>query len=123
MYVETFKHFKYEIALGKAIPMPKPTIDYYPNYQYSVQLFLHALCKTHVGSLGKIEGKWSFGENAPKEVRLSARFDIIQIFDYAEKMGIIEPKPSDSGLDREEAAFIPYQLSKAYWDRFDKYAQ
>jgi len=116
---ETYKHFKYEIALGEPFPMPKPPINYYPNMQYSVQQFLHTLCKKHVGSLGKRGGKWEFGEDAPKDARLGNRPDIIQIFDYAEKMGVIVP---DSGADTASPeSFIPYKLADAYQTKFDKF--
>jgi len=123
MQAETFKHFKYEIALGVAIPMPKPELNYYPKKQYSVQQFLHALCKEHVGSLGKRGGKWEFGPDAPHEARLSSREDITQVFDFAEKMGIIEPETTPpSQPDENGEVFIPYRLSKAYWSRFDSFA-
>ncbi len=121
MYTETYKHFKYEIALDQAIPMPKPALDYFTNYQYSVQQYLYALCKMHVGSLGKKEGKWSFGEDAPPTVKLASRPEIVQIFEFAEKMGVIEPASSESPAG--EGQFIPYKLTQAYWDKFDKYAQ
>ncbi len=121
MDVETFKHFKYEMALGAAIPMPEPKIDYYPHSQFSVQQFLHTLCKENVGSLGKRGGKWEFGEDAAG-VRLSPRTDITQLLDYAEELGIIGPSsPDGAPADQGPDVFIPYQLSKAYWDKFDKF--
>jgi hypothetical protein len=122
MDVETFKHFKYEIALGAAIPMPEPKIDYYSHCQFSVQQFLHTLCKEHIGSLGKRKGEWQFGEDAPASARLSSRSDITQLLDYAEELGVIEPKPPE-GTEADQSAdiFVPYQLSKAYWDKFEKF--
>ena len=119
MSSDTFKHFKYELALGNAIPMPKPPIDYYPHDQFTVQQFLVALCKTNVGSLGKRGGKWEFGEDAPSTARLSSRPDITEIFDFAEKLGIIEQQSGDA--EGASGAFIPYKLSEAYWDKFEKY--
>ena len=116
MAEETFKHFRYEIALGAPIPIPKPKIDYYSGQQYSLQQFLHTLCKENIGSLGKREGKWSFGEDAPKRAALHSRADITQLFDFAEQMGIIEPDSSAAG------DFIPYKLSEKYWEKFDKFS-
>lgn len=131
MVTETYRHFKYEIALGAEIPMPKPPIDYYEKEQFSVQQYLHTLCKVHVGSLGKIEGKWAFGPDAPKSAKLGSRPDITQIFDYAEKMGIIEAAPGENlpPAEGEEAPsegagpFTPYKLSQGYWTAFDRFAQ
>lgn len=120
MAEETYKHFKYEIALGEPFPMPKPPVNYYQNEQYSVQQFLRALCKLNVGSLGKRGGKWAFGEDAPLDAKLSSRPDITQIFDFAEKMGIIEPESEQSAAGEE--TFVPYKLSQAYWEKFDKFA-
>ena len=122
MDLETFKHFKYEIALGAAVPMPEPRIDYYPHSQFSVQQFLHTVCKAHIGSLGKRDGQWVFGEDAPAGARLSSRPDITQLLDYAENMGIIEPKPADgTSGSPEPGAFVAYQLSRSYWEKFDKF--
>jgi hypothetical protein len=122
MDTETFKHFKYEIALGAAIPMPEPKIDYHPHSQFSVQQFLHTVCKQHIGSLGKRGTEWEFGEDAPAGVRLGSRPDIVQLLDYAEELGIIEPQHSDAVSNgTETGVFVPYQLSKAYWDKFDKF--
>lgn len=121
MNVETFKYFKYEIALNQPIPMPKPPIDYYVNDQYTVQQFLRILCKVHVGSLGKKDNKWCFGEDAPHDAKLGSRPDITQMFDFAEKLGIIVQSQAEG--ESGEGAFIPYKLSDAYWDKFDKYAQ
>lgn len=124
MSIETFKHFKYEIALGVPFPMPKPVMNFFPNNQYSVQQYLHTLCKEHVGSLGKRNGAWEFGPDVPEDVRLSTRPDIIEVFDFAERMGIIEPKPPDQPSDMSgEDAFIVYQISKLYWNSFDRFAQ
>ncbi len=117
---ELYKYFKYEIALGQAVPMPKPPINYFPNKQYSVQQFLHALCKEHVGSLGKRGGIWEFGEDAPKDAKLSSRSDVTQIFDFAEKMGIIEPESDAASATGD--VFVPYRLSQAYQEKFDKFA-
>lgn len=117
---ETLQHFKYEIALGSAIPMPKPKIDYYPNDQYTVQQYLHTLCKVNVGALGKVKNKWRFGEDAPPSAKLGSRPDIREFFDFAEKLGIIEPA---EGGDPSSEEFTPYKLTEAYWDRFDKFVQ
>lgn len=114
MAEETFKHFKYEIALGAAFPMPKPKINYYSGKQYSFQQFLYTLCKENPGALGKREGKWSFGEDAPKEASLNSRPDITQLFDYAEQLKIIEPMPEQNG-------FIPYKLAESYHTKFEKF--
>jgi len=122
MDAETFKHFKYEMALGAAIPMPEPKIDYFPHSQFSVQQFLHTLCKANVGALGKRAGVWSFGEGAPEGVRLSSRLDIVQILDFAEKLGIIEAVSAggDSG-DQQSDVFTAYKLTEKYWEKFDKF--
>ena len=119
---ETLKHFRYEIALGAAIPMPKPPLDYYPQAQYSVQQFLLMLCKEQIGALGKKGKTWSFGPEAPDSVRLSSRPDIMELLDYAEEIRIIEPKPGAEAGSGDEGAFVPYQLSQAYWDKFGKFA-
>jgi hypothetical protein len=118
MAIETYRHFRYEIALGAAIPMPKPGFDYYPHDQYSLQRYLHTLCKKHVGSLGKREGKWSFGDDAPEGVRLSTNMEFMELLDFAEKMGIIVPSESEGG----GGDFTPYKLSDTYWERFEKFA-
>jgi hypothetical protein len=123
MNIEAFKCFKYEIALGIAIEMPKPPIDYYPNKQFTIQQFLYTLCKEHIGSLGKKDGKWEFGEDASDRARLSSRSDITEIFDYAQKLGFIEEIPADQEpKERGEGVFVPYQLSKSSWEKFDKFA-
>lgn len=111
------KHFRYELALGKEVPMPKPKVDFFPNSQYSVQQFLHALCKENVGSLGKKDGKWEFGADCPDSVRLSSRPDMKDIFDFVDELKIIIPV--ESGAD--DQGFTAYQLSKSSWDKFDKY--
>jgi len=118
MSIEEYRHFKYEMALGSDIPMPEPKIGYYPHDQFTLQQYLLTLCKQHIGSLGKSNGKWRFGDDAPPNVRLSSRPDIVQLFDFAEKLGIIVP--AEGG---ESADFQPYQLSKAYWEKFDKYSE
>ena len=120
MVREEFKFFKYELALGTPIPMPKPKIDVFPNDQNTVQQFLHAACKVNAGSLGKKDGKWAFSSDVGGDVKLSTRPDITQIFDFAQELGVIEPMPtSDSSGD---STFTPFQLSKSYWDKFDKFA-
>lgn len=116
----TFKYFKYEIVLDNPIPMPKPEIEFYPHHQYSVQQYLYTLCKLHPGSLGKRDGKWEFGEGPYEKVPLGPRPDVTQIFDYAQELGIIVP--AEGAATDQPGTFIPYQLSKAYWTRFDKYA-
>ncbi len=113
---ETYKHFRYEIALGAVIPVPKPKVNYYSGQQYSLQQFLFTLCKENIGSLGKRNGKWTFGEDAPKDAALHSRSDLTQLFDFAEKMGIIE-------ADAPNNDFTPYKLSQTYWGKFDKFAE
>ena len=123
MSKELVKYFKYEIALDSAIPMPKPKIDIYTNDQDNVQQFLHALCKTHIGSLGKNEGSWEFGGELAHKVRMSSRPDIVDIFDIVEELGIIEKASAENITVKDEReTFVPYQLSKAYWTKFDKFA-
>lgn len=102
--------------------MPEPKIDYYPHNQFSVQQFLHTLCKQHVGSLGKKNGVWELDQDAPASARLSARQDLVEILDYAEQLGIIVPAPpGGASADQADGAFTPYKLSEAYWERFDKF--
>ncbi len=120
MSQETLKHFRYEIALGVAIPMPKPVINYYPHNQYSVQQYLHTLCKEHAGSLGKRDGKWAFGEDASSDVKLFNYPEVLQIFDFAEQMGVIDPQ---SPGEPAEGAFVTYKLSEKYQERFNKFAE
>jgi len=117
----SLKYFKYEIALDNAIPMPKPEIDFFPHDQYTVQQYLYTLCKANIGALGKRDGKWEFGEAPFPKVSLSSRSDIVQIFKFAEELGIIVPAEGVENAD-QPGTFIPYQLSKAYWTKFDKYA-
>lgn len=118
----TFKYFKYEIVLDNPIPMPKPEIEFFQHHQYSVQQYLHTLCKVHIGVLGKKDGKWEFGgDDSTPTVPLGPRPDIIQIFDHAEQLGIIAPVEGVENAD-QPGTFIPYQLTKAFWTRFDKYA-
>ena len=102
--------------------MPKPPIDFYPNEQYSVQQYLRMICKVKVGSLGKRDGRWEFGGEVPEGVKLSSRPDIMQIFDFAAELKIIEPKPAEGSDPNQPGVFIPYQLSQSYWDRFDKFS-
>ncbi len=124
MSFETFKHFRYEIALDQPIEMPKPAIDYYPQEQYSVQQYLHILCKVNIGSLGRIDDKWALGEDAPASVKLSTRPDITQIFDFALRKEILEEIPLEEHTENQKTrGFTPYRLSKVYWEKFDKYAQ
>ena len=117
-----FKYFKYEMVLGNPIPMPKPEIEYFPRKQYSVQQYLHTLCKVHIGALGKVDGKWEFGEGPAPKVPLGPRQDVVQIFNYAEDLGIIVPAEGVENAD-QPGTFIPYQLSKSHWSRFDKFAE
>lgn len=121
--MSTFKSFKYELALGAAIEMPKPKLDFFPNEQYSVQQYLHTLCKANIGSLGKKGSKWSFAGPDSEKVKLSTRADVTEIFDYAEQLKIIVPKPDQPPPgEGEDQPFVVYQLSEPYWDRFDKFA-
>ncbi len=123
MDAETIKYLKYEIALGSVIPMPPPPIDYYTSKQFSFQQFIFTLCKAHIGSLGKKDGVWSFGPDAPERAKLGSRSDITELFDFAAELGLIEEIPPDQEpKERGEGVFVPYQLSKAYWDKFDKFA-
>jgi hypothetical protein len=126
-----YKYFKYEIALGNAIPMPEPKVDFFPHDQYSVQQFLRTLCKTHIGALGKKERVWAFGAAFAPKMKLSSRPDIQQLFDFAEEMGIIEPVPPGelpppaegaSAPVEAEAGFVAYRLTKIYWSKFDRFA-
>ncbi|MCB2230227.1 hypothetical protein KQH82_05890 [bacterium] len=122
MEVESLKYFKYEIAVGAAVPMPKPKSDAYPNNQNSVQEYLLTLCKEHIGSLGKIEKEWVFNEAVVGEkVRLDNRSDIRRIFDFAEELGMIVAAPDQSG-DGWPEGFMAYKLSETYWTKFDKFA-
>ena len=121
MDTATFKHFKYEIALGAAVPMPKPAIDFFPHCQYSVQQFLFTLCKENIGALGKKDGKWAFGEKFEPKVQVTKRHDIVQILDFAEQLKIIEPEQGSGAESGASGSFIPYKLSEAYWDKFDKF--
>jgi len=123
METETFQHFRYEVVLGEPVELPKPKINYYQHNQYSVQQYLHTLAKLHVGSLGKRESKWVFGPDAPPDARLTSRPDITQLFDYAERMGILEPAaPADVTVENLPGDFTPYKLSVTYWEKFDKFA-
>lgn len=122
MTKEILRYFKYEIALGAAIPMPKQKIDVHPNDQNSVQQFLHALCKAHIGSLGKKDGSWAFGGELAHKAKLSSRPDIVEIFDTVEELGIIEKAtPENVVVKDEDTSFVPYQLSQAFWEKFDKF--
>jgi len=121
--MSTFKSFKYELALGAAIEMPKPKMDFFPNEQYSVQQYLYTLCKVNIGSLGKRGSKWAFAGPDAEKVKLSTRPDVTEIFDYAEQLKIIIPKPDQTPSAEEgQEPFVVYQLSEPYWERFDKFA-
>ncbi len=115
MSIETYSHFRYEIALGAPIPMPQPPIDYFDKQQYSLQQYLHALCKDNVGALGKKEGEWSFGPDAPETVQMYKYTEFIELLNYAERMGLIVPAEA-------QGDFTPYKLSETYWEKFDKFA-
>ncbi len=116
MGLELYKHFRYEMALGRDIPLPPPKLNVFPHSQFSLQQFLFTACKENVGALGKQEGKWEINPEVDAKTKLSSRPDFTQLLDYAEKLGIIEAKSSGDG------DFVTYQLSQAYWDKFDKYA-
>jgi len=118
MDIATFKSFKYEIALGNEVPLPEPKLDRFPHDQYSLQQFLRAACKEHVGALGKTGTKWYLINEKEEPVSLSKRADISLLLDFAVQMGIIEPKTADAGSD----VFVPYQLSQAFWEKFDKFS-
>ena len=119
MEKEFVKYLKYEIALNQPIPMPKPQMDWYPHSQFSLQQFLYMVCKENIGALGKKDGKWVPGEEEYKNIKLSSRSDVTDLFDVAEHLGIIVPKPDSP---QGEGVFIPYQLSEAYWDKFNDHA-
>lgn len=122
--METYQSFKYEIVLGEPLEMPKPPIDYYKSKQYTVQQFLHSLCKEHIGSLGKKDGRWVFGPDAPSTAKLGPRSDITQLFDYSEKMGIIKPAaPEDVSDELKAEGVTAYKLSQSYMTKFDKFAE
>ncbi|HOP06640.1 MAG TPA: hypothetical protein PLF13_05035 [candidate division Zixibacteria bacterium] len=95
--------------------MPKPKIDYLPNDQYSLQQFLHAACAVHYGALGKNNGQWSFGPDAPDGVKLSSRADIREMLDIAEHLGVIVPGDA-------QGEFVPYRLAPSYEKKFAKFA-
>jgi len=121
--MSTFKSFKYELALGATIEMPKPKLDFFPNEQYSVQQYLYTLCKANIGSLGKKGSKWALAGPDSDKVKLGTRADVTEIFDFAEQLKIIIPKPDQTPEAGEgEEPFVVYQLSEPYWDRFDKFA-
>ncbi len=115
MSVETYSHFRYEIALGAPIPMPPPPIDYFDKQQYSFQQYLHTLCKVNVGALGKKGKEWSFGPGAPESVQMYKYTEFIELLGYAERMGLIVPA-------EPQGDFTPYKLSQSYWEKFDKFA-
>lgn len=110
------------MALGNAIPMPEPKIDFFPNRQYSFQQYLHTLCKENVGALGKQGGKWVFGAKFEPTVRPSSRPDFTELLDFAEQLGVLVPAPSEDTQTVGEEPFVAYQLSEAYRNRFDKFA-
>ena len=83
------KFFKYEIALGSAMPMPKPALDLFQYEQNSVQQFLYTVGKKHVGALTKKGGKWHLKEEGKEEFLLTKRPDICEILDYAAELGIL----------------------------------
>ena len=118
----SFKYFKYEMALGNAIPMPEPKIDFFPNRQYSFQQYLHTLCKENEGALGKQGGKWAFGPKYEPTVKLSTRADFTELLDFAEQLGVLEAAASEETQTVGEEPFVPYRLSEAYRNRFDKFA-
>lgn len=120
MSSEALRHFRYEIALGASIPMPKPAYDYFPNSQYSFQQFLHALCKENVGALGKKEGRWSFGPDAPDSVRLASKPEVTELLDMSAELEIIVPASPEGGEGGSD--FVPYKLSEKYQTKFDKFA-
>ncbi len=123
MATMTLKYFEYELTLGAEIPMPKPKVNFLTGHQYSVQQYLLALCKEHVGSLGKVEGKWEIRGDERAAIRLGPRPDLVQIFSWTEDLKIIEPVPDEEVPDEvKEVGFTPYRLTKGYWTSFDKFA-
>ncbi len=121
MTQETYQHFRYEIALGAVIPMPRPKLEYFPMKQYSFQQFLHTICKTQLGSLGKKGDRWELGPDAPPEAALNSRPDITVLLDYSEKIGILIPSLNGQTFIKEDDIYTVYQLSPSYWERFDKF--
>lgn len=109
------KFFKYEIALGSSMPMPKPALDLFQYEQNSVQQFLYTVGKKHVGALFKKEGKWYLKEEGKDEFLLAKRPDICEILDYATELGILSPQG-------EGSESTPFKLSERYWEKFDQYA-
>ena len=122
MDTKTLKYLKYEIALNSPIPMPQPEIDYFKGKQHSVQQFLYMLCKKNVGSLGKKDGRWEFGDEAHGKGKASSRPDITEFFDAFVELGIIVPKPPDGTAADADGVFIPYELTESYAERFAKLA-
>lgn len=119
----TLKYFEYEMTLGAEIPMPKPKINFLTGYQYSVQQYLFALCKTHIGSLGVKEGKWEIRGEGREVIGLGPRPELCQIFDWSKELSIIETVPDEEiPAEAKEDGFAPYRLTKEYWARFDKFA-
>ena len=115
MSVETYSHFRYEIALGAEYPMPKPLIDYYDQEQFTLQQYLHTLCKANIGALGKRGKEWSFGDDAPESVKMYKYPEFVELLNYAERMGLIVPADP-------QGEFTPYKLSESYWEKFDSFA-
>lgn len=118
MDTKGLKFFKYEIALGSAMPMPKPALDLFPYEQNSVQQFLYTVGKKQVGALFMKERKWHLKEEGKDEFLLSKRPDISEILDYATELGILVAAET---TDSPETP-VTYKLSERYWDKFNKYA-
>jgi len=121
MDTKTLKYLRYEIALGSAIPMPPPEIDYFKGKQHSLQQYLFILCKKNVGCLGKKDGRWEFGDEAHGRAKASSRPDIAELFDAVAELGIIVPKPPDGTAADAEGILIPYGLSDSYAEKFDSF--
>jgi hypothetical protein len=118
MDTKGLKFFKYEIALGSAMPMPKPALDLFPYEQNSVQQFLYTVGKKQIGALYKQDGKWHLREEGKDSYLLTKRPDICEILDYAAELSIIvaSDSPEPPGTP------VSFKLSERYWTKFDQYA-
>jgi len=118
MDTKGLKFFKYEIALGSAMPMPKPALDLFQYEQNSVQQFLYTVGKKQVGALFKKDRKWHLKEEGKDEYLLSKRPDICEMLDYAAELGILIPTETSDSPETP----ITFKLSDRYWSKFDQYA-
>lgn len=117
MDTKGLKFFKYEIALGSAMPMPKPPLELFPYEQNSVQQFLYTVGKKQIGALYKEDRKWHLKEEGKEPYLLTKRPDICEILDFAAELNILIAAPADN-----PDAPVAYKLSDRYWTKFDQYA-